>query len=82
MENMSNDYKKLSDMTVGDMAKVHGLNSKGFTRERMLALGLTKGATVEVIQRGPSGDPTLYDIRGAMIALRKEEAALINVSLV
>ena len=47
----------------------------------MLALGLTRGATIKVIQRGPSGDPTIYDIRGAMIALRREEASLINVSL-
>jgi len=46
----------------------------------MLALGLTKGAKIEVVQHGPSGDPTIYNIRGAMIALRKEEASLILVT--
>ena len=46
----------------------------------MLALGLTKGARIEVVRRGPSGDPTVYNIRGAMIALRKEEASLISVT--
>lgn len=46
----------------------------------MLALGLTKGAQIEVVRKGPSGDPTVYNIRGAMIALRKEEASLIFVT--
>ncbi|AYF54688.1 ferrous iron transport protein A [Clostridium botulinum C] len=81
MEKIKNNLKKLSDINVGKLAKVNGLNSNGLIRERMLALGLTRGATIKVIQRGPSGDPTIYDIRGAMIALRREEASLINVSL-
>ncbi|KEI01544.1 ferrous iron transport protein A [Clostridium botulinum] len=81
MEKVYNNSQKLSEINVGKLAKVNGLNSNGVIRERMLALGLTRGTTVKVIQRGPSGDPTIYDIRGAMIALRREEASLINVSL-
>jgi ferrous iron transport protein A len=70
---------KLDNVSVGSYVEVEALSSNGMLRERMLALGLTKGAKVEVIRRGPSGDPTVYNIRGAMIALRKEEAALISV---
>lgn len=72
--------RKLSNAAIGEFVTVHSIDSKGLLRERMLALGLTKGALVEVVHRGPSGDPTVYDIRGAMIALRKEEACLIEVS--
>lgn len=72
--------ENLSNIEVGRFAKVEDLSSLGLLRERMLALGLTKGAEVEVVRRGPSGDPTVYNIRGAMIALRKEEASLIFVS--
>lgn len=71
---------KLDNISVGSLVKVEDLYSTGPLRERMLALGLTKGARVEVIRKGPSGDPTVYDIRGTMIALRKEEASLIAVS--
>ncbi len=71
---------KLDTVNVGSKIKVAGLLSSGSLRERMLALGLTKGATVEVIRKGPTGDPTLYYIRGTMIALRKEEASLIQIS--
>ncbi|HHX55008.1 MAG TPA: ferrous iron transport protein A [Clostridiales bacterium] len=68
---------RLSDAKIGSIVTVKDLSSTGILRERMLALGLTNGAKVEVVRKGPSGDPTVYNIRGAMIALRKEEASLI-----
>ncbi len=71
---------KLNDISVGNYATVEDLSSTELLRERMLALGLTKGAKIEVIRKGPSGDPTVYNIRGAMIALRKEEASLVTVT--
>ncbi len=69
----------LENAEIGSIVTVKDLSSTGMLRERMLALGLTKGARVEVIRKGPSGDPTVYYIRGAMIALRKEEASLIAI---
>ncbi len=69
----------LNNVSTGNYATIHELGAKGVLRERMLALGLTKGTRVEVVRKGPSGDPTVYCIRGAMIALRKEEASLISV---
>lgn len=71
---------RLDKVSVGKLIKVENLLSTGALRERMLALGFTKGTKIEVIQKGPSGDPTIYNIRGTMIALRKEEAALIHIS--
>lgn len=70
---------KLNNISVGNIVTVKDLSSTGMLRERMLALGLTKGAKIEVIRKGPSGDPTVYNIRGAMIALRNEEASLVSV---
>ncbi|HBC97200.1 MAG TPA: ferrous iron transport protein A [Clostridium sp.] len=71
---------KLDNVSVGSYVTVENLLSSGTLRERMLALGLTKGTRVEVVRKGPSGDPTVYNIRGAMIAFRKEEASLISVA--
>lgn len=70
---------RLDQAAVGSHVIVDNIHSTGLLRERMLALGLTKGAKIEVIRRGPSGDPTLYNIRGAMIALRWEEASLVSI---
>lgn len=70
---------KLDNAAVGSSVTVEHLSSTGMLRERMLALGLTRGAVIEVIRKSPAGDPTIYSIRGAMIALRSEEASLISV---
>lgn len=70
----------LNNAKVGNFVEVQDIFAQGLLRERMLALGVIKGTNIEVIRRGPSGDPTVYDIRGAMIALRKEEASLIMIS--
>ncbi|NLZ82828.1 MAG: ferrous iron transport protein A [Clostridiales bacterium] len=71
---------RLDQAAVGSHVIVDNIHSTGLLRERMLALGLTKGAKIEVVRRGPSGDPTIYNIRGAMIALRWEEASLVSVN--
>jgi Fe2+ transport system protein FeoA len=45
----------------------------------MMDLGILPGTTIEVEMTSPSGDPTAYKVRGALIALRKEQARLIQV---
>lgn len=72
--------QNLDHAAVGSFVTVAELTSTGKLRERMLALGLTKGAKIEVVRKGPSGDPTVFNIRGSMIALRKEEASLIAIN--
>lgn len=72
--------KKLTDIQVKNTVKVEGLLSTGNLKERMLALGLTEGAQIDVIRKGPRNNLTVYNIRGSKIALRKEESNLILVS--
>jgi ferrous iron transport protein A len=47
----------------------------------MLDLGLIRGTRIEVINRSPFGDPVAYSFRGALIALRSEEASGIIVEI-
>ena len=72
--------KNLSEIKVGSSVIVTRNNSKSSLKERLLALGLTQGAIIEVLRKGPKNNLTVYRIRGAMIALRKEEGELIEVS--
>ena len=44
---------------------------------RMRDLGLTDGARVVCLQKSPCGDPAAYLIRGAVIALRRQDAGTI-----
>ncbi len=71
----------LNNLPIGQKAVVTKLISEGSTRRRMLDLGLISDTEVEALQKSPSGDPTAYFIRGAVIALRSEEASQIFVEV-
>ena len=62
--------------------QVEELLSTGNLKERMLALGLTEGAEIDVLRKGPKNNLTVYNIRGSKIALRQEESNLILVSYI
>jgi ferrous iron transport protein A len=69
----------LSSLPLGKKARVKALTANGISRRRMLDLGLISDTEVEALQKSPSGDPVAYEIRGAVIALRREEASRILV---
>ena len=72
-------YIPLNSLPIGETGLVQKLLSTGTQRRRMLDLGLVNGTPVEALQKSPSGDPTAYFIRGAVIALRSEDAGKILV---
>ena len=71
--------KRLTDINIKNTAQVEELLSEGNLRERMLALGFTKGALIDVLRRGPKNNLTVYKVRGFKIALREEKSNLILV---
>ena len=71
--------KRITDVKIKTTAQVEDLLSDGNLRERMLALGFTKGALIDVLRKGPKDHLTVYKVRGSKIALRKEESNLILV---
>lgn len=71
----------LYNLPIGSAGKVKKLTAKGNIRRRMLDLGLVEETQVEALRRSPSGDPVAYQIRGAVIALRSEEASKILVEM-
>jgi len=70
---------KLYELKPGETARVEDLEAEGLIRRRLLDLGLVPGTKIESIRKSPLGDPILFDIRGAMIALRKEESRLVHI---
>lgn len=76
---MNENLIPLNLLPVGSFGKVKKLITNGKTRRRMLDLGLILDTKVEALRKSPFGDPTAYQIRGAVIALRSEEASKILV---
>lgn len=72
-------YISLDALPIGQKGRVKMLTSDGSARRRMLDLGLIVDTVVEALLKSPAGDPVAYNIRGAVIALRSEEARKILV---
>lgn len=62
-----------------DSLTVTRLDNKNKMRLRMLQMGITPGTSVKVLRRAPLADPVEILVRGAKLALRKEEARNISV---
>jgi len=69
----------LNYLPLGSKAKVRILTLDPSVQRRMYDLGLISDTEVKALQKSPSGDPTAYQIRGAVIAIRSEEASKIMV---
>ena len=70
----------LTNLKVGQRARVTALHSGGSMRRRLQDIGLIEGTEVECVQKSPAGDPVAYRIRGALIALRAEDSARVLVT--
>jgi DtxR family Mn-dependent transcriptional regulator len=73
--------ESLSILKPGGRGEVMGLSPRlrGAERRRIMDLGVLPGTEIVAEMISPSGDPTAYRIRGALIALRKEQASLIRI---
>ncbi len=74
--------RSLSTLTAGEAAQVTGISAlcRGLERRRLLDLGIVPGTEIVAELRSPSGDPTAYRVRGALIALRREQSDLIHIT--
>lgn len=70
---------KLNQVKVGRRVRVARVLGEGPLRQRILDMGLTRGAEVTVRKMAPLGDPLEVTVRGYQLSLRKAEAACVLV---
>lgn len=70
----------LTDLQPGQSGIVVDLRNRGLERRRMMDLGIVPGTTVVAEMRSPLGDPVAYRVRGALVALRRDQAKLILIT--
>lgn len=73
--------RTLGDLPTGESATVIRISPacQGRQRRRLLDLGLVPGTVVRAELASATGDPIGYRIRGALIALRHNQAQMINI---
>lgn len=78
---MKQQEKRLCELTTGEKGMIYAISSETPMRRRLMDIGCLVGEPVRMLGRGPFGDPCLYRICGAMIAIRKRDAAHILVKI-
>ncbi|HUE99783.1 MAG TPA: FeoA family protein [Anaerolineales bacterium] len=75
------DSIQLHQLKPGQRAIITRVGGAAALRRRFIEMGIVKGETICFERKAPLGDPMEYFIKGYHLALRKEEAAFIEVSL-
>lgn len=71
--------KYLNELNYGDEAKVGNVLAKGSLRRRFTDIGIIEGTNIKCVAVTPQGDPKAFLIRGAVIAIRNKDSALVRV---
>ena len=69
----------LDRLELGQSAVICAIDAESGEHRRLLDLGLIDGTKIETVLLSPSADPKAYCFRGAVIALRSEDARQILV---
>ncbi len=71
---------RLSNISTGESVYVKCVKGKGAFRQRISEMGFVQGKQVTVVKNAPFNDPIEFNIMGYNISLRRNEAAMIEVT--
>ncbi len=74
---------KLKELKVGESGRVKGYDTTDrMYRQKLLQMGLIRGAEFKLVRMAPLGDPAEIQLRGFNLTLRKAEADSLNIEKV
>lgn len=69
----------LSALADGQSGRISSVTLTGPIRRRLRDLGMIEGTKIKCLQKGPSGDPIAFFVRGTAIAIRRKDASCIHI---
>ena len=72
----------LDELPLDRVARIVQVGGTGPFRRRLLELGLLPNTRIRRTGSAPLGDPKTFQVRGAVLALRRAEATSVSVELV
>lgn len=69
----------LNELNLNETGYIKDLRCSDGVKRRLLDLGLITGTKITPVFISPSGDPTAFEIRGSVIAIRVEDTKLIDL---
>lgn len=79
MDQLTENHR-LSELKTSESGTITKVLGHGSFRKRITEMGFVRGKTVRVVKNAPFLDPVEYEIMGYRVALRRSEAALVEVS--
>ncbi len=65
---------------MGESGRVESVDDDGVVSRRLMEMGVVPGVNVRVLKSAPFGDPIEIRLLGYNLAVRRNEAAAINIS--
>ena len=69
----------LYDLDINKEAIIHGFNKPHKPSSRLYEMGLISGAIVRLVKKNPFGGPIQIKLNNNYIAIRKNDAQMINI---
>jgi len=69
----------LDELLPGQAAQIVRVNGQSPFRRRLLELGVLPGTPIQRTGQAPLGDPLTFEVRGAVLGLRRTDAAMVEV---
>jgi ferrous iron transport protein A len=69
----------LVELLEGERGIIESIELSGDAGRRLMELGFLPGSTVTAARSAPGGDPLVFRVDGAEIALRRETAAFLRL---
>lgn len=76
---MHSETFDLSCLPIGSKGTILSIDAYGPEKDRFLDLGFAPSAKVTALFKSPAQNPTAYEVMGAVLALRSEDACKIIV---
>ncbi len=71
----------LNTLEIGASGRVVAVNGDSRITRRILEMGIIPGVLVKLVKSAPFNDPIEVSVRGYNLAMRRSEAAAIEVAL-
>lgn len=69
----------LDQLAVGRDGVIVAIDAQDPVGRRLADLGLLPKTRIRAVRRAPLGDPTVYELRGYRLCLRKREAGRVEI---
>jgi len=69
----------LNELPLGQKGVIHRIACADNEKRRMMELGFVTDTEIEALLKSPCGDPVAYLVKGAVMAVRNEDAEKIEI---